>query len=55
MRKIQKLLANPLAVKLAAGGTTLMFAHVVGGSKYICPLCGNQGIHPWEWSGSISL
>ena len=55
MDKIQRLLMRSVTGKLAAGAIAFMFVYVVGGGKAVCPLCGNQGIHPWEWSGSISL
>ena len=55
MEKIQRFLRRSLAGKLTVGAIALMFAYMVGGGKAVCPLCGNQGIHPWEWSGSISL
>ena len=55
MEKIRKLLRRSLTGKLAAGGIAFMFVYMVGGGKAVCPLCGNQGIHPWEWSGSVSL
>ena len=50
-----KFLKQALTGKLAATAIAIMFVYVVGGGKAVCPLCGNQGIHPWEWSGSISL
>ncbi len=52
---MQKLLRGGLVRKMAYGPVAFMFVYVVGGGKAVCPLCGNQGIHPWEWSGSISL
>ncbi len=55
MEKIRKILRRSLIGKLAAGSIAFTFVYVVGGGKAVCPLCGNQGIHPWEWSGSISL
>ena len=55
MEKIRKFLRHTLTGKLTAAGIAFMFVYVVGGGKAVCPLCGNQGIHPWEWSGSISL
>ena len=55
MEKIRKLLRCSLTSKLAGGAIAFMFVYMVGGGKAVCPLCGNQGIHPWEWSGSVSL
>ena len=55
MEKIRKVLGHPLTTKLTGGAIAFMFVYMVGGGKAVCPLCGNQGIHPWEWSGSISL
>ena len=55
VEKILKLLRRSLTGKLSAGAIAFMFVYVVGGGKAVCPLCGNQGIHPWEWSGAISL
>ncbi len=55
MEKIRKLLRRSLTGKLTAAGIAFMFVYMVGGGKAVCPLCGNQGIHPWEWSGSVSL
>ena len=55
MEKIRRILRHSPTGKLAAGTIAFMFVYMVGGGKAVCPLCGNQGIHPWEWSGSISL
>ena len=55
MEKIRKLLRRSLTTKIAAAAIAFMFVYMVGGGKAVCPLCGNQGIHPWEWSGSVSL
>lgn len=55
VEKIRKVLTSSLSGKFTAVGIAFMFVYMVGGGKAVCPLCGNQGIHPWEWSGSISL
>ncbi len=55
MRKIGKFLRRSVAGKLAGAGVAFMFVYMVGGGKAVCPLCGNQGIHPWEWSGAVNL
>ena len=55
MEKIRKVLRHSVTGKLAGGAVALAFVYMVGGGKAVCPLCGNQGIHPWEWSGSVSL
>ena len=55
MRKMRKILRGAAVRGLAFGPVSFMFVYVVGGGKMVCPLCGNRGIHPWEWSGSLNL
>ena len=55
MKKIYSLLTRFTASKLAAGAAVFMVAYMIRSSSVGCPICGNQGLHPWEWGGFVGL
>ncbi len=55
VKKIYNLLTRFTANKLAIGTLVLMVAYMVRSSSVGCPVCGNQGLHPWEWGTFVGL
>ncbi|MCY4527406.1 MAG: hypothetical protein OXD46_00015 [Chloroflexi bacterium] len=55
MKKIYDLLTRFTTNKIAIGGLVFMVAYMIRSSSVGCPLCGNQGLHPWEWGGFVGL
>lgn len=55
MAKVIGLLRSVSTSKVAMGSTVFMFAYMVKNSSIGCPICGGQGIHPWEWGGMTGI
>jgi hypothetical protein len=55
VKKIYNLLTRFTANKLAIGSLVFMVAYMVRSSSGGCPVCGNQGLHPWEWGTFVGL
>ena len=53
--KVQELLRRVVTSRLAMGGIAVVFAYVVPKAGIACPICGNQGVHPWEWGSVVGL
>ena len=53
--KVIGLLRSVSTSKVAMGSTVFMFAYMVKNSSIGCPICGGQGIHPWEWGGMTGI
>ena len=53
--KAQELLKRVVTSKLGTGGIAIVFAYVVPKAGIACPICGNQGVHPWEWGSVVGI
>ena len=53
--KIRELPKRVIANKFAMGGVAVVFAYVVPKAGIACPICGNQGVHPWEWGSVVGI
>ena len=55
MKKVCELLKWFTTSKIAVGAVAFMFAYMIRSRGVGCPLCGNQGLHPWEWGDFVVL
>ena len=55
MKKTCELLTRFTTATLAVGAVPFMFAYMIKSGGVGCPLCGNQGLHTWEWGGFVGL
>ena len=55
VKNIYNLLSRFTMSKFAIGTLVLMVAYMVRSSSVGCPVCGNQGLHPWEWGTFVGL
>lgn len=54
MKKVYEFLRGFASGKVAAGALTFVIAYTSSG--YVnCPLCGGQGLHPWEWGVTLGI
>ena len=54
MKKAYEFLRGFASGKVAAGALAFVIAYTSGG--YVnCPLCGGQGLHPWEWGVTLGI
>ena len=55
VKKTYNLLTRFTTNKLAIGGLVFMIAYMIRSGSVGCPICSNQGLHPWEWGGFVGL
>ncbi len=55
VKNLYELLKSFAFSKVAIGAVAFMVVYMVRGSGVGCLLCGNQGLHPWEWGGFVGL
>ena len=48
MKKALELLKRNAASRTGVGALAFVLAYTTSGLVN-CPVCGNQGLHPWEW------
>ena len=48
MNKALDLLKSKAAGRVGVGALAFVLAYTTSGLVN-CPVCGNQGLHPWEW------
>ena len=54
MKKAFEFLRGFASAKVAAGALVFVIGYTSGG--YVnCPLCGGQGLHPWEWGVTLGI
>ena len=54
VKKVYEFLRGFASGKVAAGALTFVIAYTSSG--YVnCPLCGGQGLHPWEWGVTLGI
>ena len=53
--KAREILRRVVTSKLVIGGIAVVFAYVVPRAGIACPICGNQGVHPWEWGSVVGI
>ncbi len=54
VKKVYELLRGFASAKVAAGALVFVIGYTSGG--YLnCPLCGGQGLHPWEWGVTLGI
>ena len=54
MREALELLKGTAASKFGIGVFAFVIAYTSSGGAN-CPICGNQGLHPWEWGVVIGV
>ena len=54
VKKAYEFLRGFASIKVATGALAFVIAYTSGG--YVnCPLCGGQGLHPWEWGVTLGI
>ena len=48
MKKTLELLKRNAASRIGVGALAFLLAYTTSGAVN-CPMCGYQGLHPWEW------
>lgn len=55
MKKADRLLKGFLTSKITIGAVAAIFAYVIPRGGIACPICGNKGVHPWEWGSIVGV
>ena len=55
VKKAYKFLRGFASGKVAAGGALAFVIAYTSGGYINCPLCGGQGLHPWEWGVTLGI
>ena len=54
VNKVHGFLKGSVAVRVGAGLFAFVLAYTTSGLVN-CPMCGNQGLHPWEWGVVVGV
>lgn len=55
MKKAYEFLRGFASGKAVGGGVLAFVIAYTSGGYVNCPLCGGQGLHPWEWGVTLGI
>lgn len=54
MKKTLEFLKGSVAGRVGVGALAFVLAYTTSGAVN-CPMCGYQGLHPWEWGVVVGV
>ena len=54
MKKTPEFLKRAVAGRVGLGALAFVLAYTTSGNVN-CPMCGYQGLHPWEWGVVVGV